>query len=141
MPLRLTLAHRRRTALALLALLHVGMGLTLVLQPAEPPMPGVAVLHELLPVSLRIALWVGCGAAMAAAALSYRGEHIGWGVAIVMPVERAISYGWSALMWMVPGYPPGAVASLGSAFIWTAVAAIVWLMAQWPEEARPTPRP
>lgn len=127
---------RRRAALVLLGLMHLGMGLRLIGLPAGPGDPDLAIWHELLPLWLRVVLWAGLGAVAIVSAVT-GGERIGWTLVILMPVERSLSYAWSGLMWIVPGWPPGALASFGGAAFWTVIAGIIWLMAGWPEPQQP----
>lgn len=125
---------RRHIALALIGALHVGIGLRLALSAISPGDPDLAIWHELLPPWLRVALWSLAGLLCLVFALSDATERSGWVIAILMPMERTASYAWSVLMWVIPGWPPGAVGSLGGAGFWAAVTCLIWLMAGWPEQ-------
>ena len=93
--------------------------------------PDWAIIHTALPLWLRIALWSGTGVAAVLCA-RFRREAIGLGLLMLMPIERTISYLWSATMWVVPGKPPGHIESLAWATWWACMSVIVLLVAAWP---------
>lgn len=130
----------KHEALTLLGVVHLAMGLALTVRPPEPGDPALAVLHTLLPNWVRLTLWLGAGiGVIACALLAIRHPAVtrwGWSLAVLMPAERAASYTWSALMWVIPGWPPGALPSLGTALLWAALARLVWLLGR----SMPTPQ-
>lgn len=129
---------RRRRALVLIGILHAAMAVNLLTRPAMPADPAAAILHEmLLPIWVRVALWAGVAAACIVIGLVGRGERLGWVLAVAMPAERAMSYLWSGLMWIVPGWPPGALSSWATATVWLVIGLLVRHIASWPE---PEPR-
>lgn len=93
--------------------------------------PDWAVIHTALPLWLRTVLWATTGA-VAIACTRLRREPIGIALLIIMPVERTISYLWSAAMWVVPGKPPGHIESLAWAAWWACMSSLVALVAAWP---------
>ena len=125
---------RRRHALIMIGVLHAGMGINLLTRTGgAAPDPALAILHELLlPVPLRVALWCIIAAAAIITGSTGRGERLGWPLAILMPAERAVSYAWSGLMWVIPGWPPGAVGSWAASLHWLVIGLLIWLIASWP---------
>lgn len=125
--------RRRRLILALVGVVHLAMALQLSSGPIRSIDPGVAILHEMLPLPLRIGMWLSLGLACLGLAVHDRTEWIGWAAAMVMPIERAASYAWSGLMWLIPGWPPGAVASWGVSLLWLAISGVLYVVATWEE--------
>ena len=126
----------RGAVLALLGVLWVTIGLqTALTQPGVPYDPDTAILHHWLPLWVRVVLWVGSGVVAIVTAATGRGEAVGWSALWIMPVVRTVSYGWSALMWMVPGAPGGAPDSLWLALQWAATGAILIVVSRWPEDS------
>lgn len=123
---------RRRAALLLIGLMHLAMIPGIVFRAAAPN-PDLAILHTLMPVWLRASLWGTSGLLCLFMALHHRAEAMGWAVAMLMPLERAVSYLWSGVQWIIPGWPPGAAASFGTALMWAVIAGLIWLMAGWPD--------
>lgn len=123
---------RRRAALILIGLLHLGMVPGIIVRPVVVD-PGLAILHTMMPVWLRASLWATAGLLCLALALHHRSEAVGWGIAMLMPIERAVSYLWSGIQWIIPGWPPGAAASFGTAAVWAVIGGLIWLMAGWPD--------
>lgn len=127
----------RRYVLACFGIATVAFGFMVPLE-ADRWNPDEAILHLWLPVPVRMALWIITGlAALTIPAIWDRYERVGWAAAIVMPCERAISFGWSTLMWIVPGTPGGTPQAIPAAVIWTCVTAILIRVSTWPE-ASPT---
>lgn len=127
---------RRSVALATLGFLHLGMGLRLLLTTESPVDPDIALLHMLIPVPVRVGLWIFVGTMCILLAWRPRTERIGWAVAMMMPIERAVSYFWSGAMAVVPGPPPGAMESFGAMMFWMGVGFLIWLMSGWTESGR-----
>ena len=125
--------RRRRITLALVGVVHAAMTVQLLTGPERLVDPGVAILHELLPTPVRAALWGSMAVIMLITAGHERWEPIGWLAAMVMPLERAVSYGWSGLMWLIPGWPPGAAASWGASLLYLGLAGILYVVATWEE--------
>jgi len=122
---------RHRTMILFLALIHIGMGLTILLGPHSPRVPDYAILFELLPFWAREVAWFFFAAV--AIALSYtRYDKISWVLLSVMPAQRVVGHAWSALMWIVPGAPGGLASSVGNLVVWTSLLLLIWYMAGAP---------
>ena len=124
----------RGVALALLGLMWIGRGLV-VIHDSGIPNPDEAILHLLLPVPWRVGLWVGTGAAALATCWSSRAQIAGWGLILIMPVERAVSHLWSLAMWIVPGRPGGTPWAIAYSLWWVANTALLLVMAGWQEDS------
>ena len=124
----------RGTALALLGLMWIGRGLVIAHDPGTPN-PDEAILHMRLDVVLRIGLWVGTGIIALAVCWSrhWVTQLIGWAAVVIMPAERAISYLWSLLMWVIPGAPGGTPWAPAYALWWVANVVLLLVMARWTE--------
>lgn len=98
----------------------------------ERTLPEWSLLHNLVPVWLRVGLWAVT--ALAAIILAMRGRHRGAYVALsLMPAERAFSYVWSALMWVIPGHPVGYGPSVLWATWWAGTTVLLVIVAGWPD--------
>ena len=136
MPRRPEVCHTRvrQSALTAMGVFCVARGLAVL---GEPTIADIseAILHELLlPIPLRIALWVTCGLVGIVASLGpIRWRPAGFVAVALMPIERAVSYGWSALMWLVPGVPQGDPVSFAFAAFWGALVYVGAVVASMPE--------
>jgi hypothetical protein len=101
--------------------------------------------HLMMPDELRAWLWLGSGLLAIAAATwdTPRWQAVGFGVLIVLPAERCLSYlgGWLVHLlsrWWpeLDGYPDGWATAIG----WAAVVVVIGICAHWPE-AEPEPEP
>ena len=129
-------AHRNALALALLGVGAIGQGLAVWLESSVIPNPDHAIVYEMWPIWLRLSLWFGCGAAALLLAFTPM-RPLGWIAALVMPMERSMSHGWSLAMWLIPGHPPG-VETAGPQFIfWTAIALLIYIMSGWAAQPEP----
>lgn len=128
---------RRRPALLLISVAWVCHGVTILHQPGWRD-PGEAILFELWPLWLRIGIWLVCGLAgiILAAAVNPRAEALGFAFAVIPPTLRVVSYGWSVLMWVIPGAPGGEWASVFYGAYWSAILALIYRLARWPEPGR-----
>lgn len=52
---------------------------------------------------------------------------------MLMPVQRVVSHAWSLAMVLVPGPPPGALDAFGYIVAWSSLAALIYVIAGWPE--------
>lgn len=136
-PGRIVAQHPRVTVLTVLGLLYLARAWQIAADEAIVD-PADAILHETMPIWLRGALWAVCGTAVLVAACRPRWHPIGFGVAVVMPLERVIGYGWSALAYLLPGAPPGKLSSLPWCLWWASFAALIVALSRWPE---PQPHP
>ena len=96
--------------------------------------PGRAVIYEAWPVEVRLAGWLATGLVAVIAAWTPR-RHIGWIAAFIMPAQRFLAHGWSALHWVIPGYPPGVASSASWALLWAAMCGLIYLLAGWADTA------
>tara|TARA_R100000655_G_scaffold109699_4_gene165035 strand:+ start:101 stop:571 length:471 start_codon:yes stop_codon:yes gene_type:complete len=115
--------------------------------PIEPQEPRPYVLHEMLPVELRAALWIGTG--LLGCWYGMRGqEHddtVGMVALVALPVERLVSFAvsWVAhaattaasYIWPsieVSGYDRGWYA----ASVWALIVVLLRIIAGWPNPRR-----
>jgi hypothetical protein len=61
------------------------------------------ILHERLPIWLRVAIWTGPGLLALVATVWRRWDELAWGLLIIPPAERLLSYG---VAWVTDAYPP-----------------------------------
>lgn len=128
---------RRTWTLILVGCFHLGYAAsTLAVQPGSID-PGDAILFEMLPVTLRATMWAITGTVAVAMAPSLRWQKIGWVAAMLMPMERLVGHFWSAVMYYIPGYPPGLVTAPAELLVWAAISGLVWTTAGWPEPHTP----
>lgn len=128
---------RRGAVLLILGLLWILQGIGVYLAPYNANVGSELLVHEQLPVWLRVSVWCGTGVVAVAYALRRAcADTPGFLALVFMPVERAASYGWGFLMYLVPGVPDGYPRGLVSATVWAGVAALVIIVAGWRE---PTP--
>lgn len=140
-PRRYVDGHRKAWALVFVGLFQLGYAGTTLLDRTDYD-PARAVLYEMIPTSVRALLWIGGATGCILFAAMPNRSALGWGLAMVMPLERLVSHFWSGMMFLIPGYPPGMVASGSYILRWFAFVALVRLIASWPEpEATVTPPP
>ena len=128
---------RRRTALLLISVAWVCHGVTILHQPGWRD-ADEAICFEMWPLPVRIGIWLVCGLAgiILAAAANHRAEALGFALAVIPPTLRVVSYGWSVLMWAIPGAPGGEWASVFYGVYWSAILALIYRLARWPEPGR-----
>ena len=131
-PKRYVNGHRKAWALIFIGAYHIGFS-GLALLETGPYDANRAVLYEMLPLAWRVAAWGVIGIACISLAPT-RFERIGWAAAMIMPLERLISHAWSWAMYLVPGAPDGLSASGFSVLRWLFFAALIRLIASWPED-------
>lgn len=124
---------RQAAALLLVAALHAGRGLRVLLDSDPPFMSEAAVLHDMLPRDMQGITWIGVAVALVVLALT--STRRGWWLAILLPALTTLSYGWSVLMWIQPGPPPGSPSALGQVLVWGAITGLIYIIAGWPESA------
>lgn len=134
----------RGAALLILGITWILFGFSVLVQPGESR-PWV--FHELIPVPLRAALWVGAGLVAIVTGLRGADRDDTWGMVavMVMPLERCVSF---AVSWLAYGVSLGAhymfpaveVTGYGhgwyGALIWLLVVTLVRLVAGWPNPRR-----
>lgn len=126
---------RRGAVLLILGIIWVMQGVAIPVA-GDPPTPQDAwLLHTEIPVVLRVALWVATGAVAIVGATVQRPRWERWGymALVLMPLERALSYLWSyivfAVSWGDIGYGRGWV----GASIWAASFVLIVTIAGWRE--------
>ena len=124
---------RQAVALLMVAALHIGRGLRVLMETDPPYSAESAVLHDMLPRDLQAVAWLTVGAALIVLALT--STRRGWWLAIILPAITALSYMWSVTMWLLPGPPPGSPSALGQVILWGAITGWIYVTAGWPEPA------
>lgn len=138
-PIRLwgILARRlgyRGLALVLFALAFVGIGVGL---PSAPPAPP-ELLYSLIPLPIRVGVWIGCGVVALAGALSHRETWQDRGFAVLLvPLlgERLLSYVGAVLV------EDDTLRWFSGGFVWFLFSGLVTLIAAWPEPTTATDPP
>ena len=126
------LAGRRKLAALYIVGAHqIGWGIATCLDQLVAD-PSEAVLHELIPPLWRGGAWVLAGLLIIALART-RYERAAWLIAMLMPVQRVLSHIWSLAMVLAPGAPPGALDAFGYIVAWSSLAALIYVIAGWPE--------
>lgn len=120
---------RRRLALMCFGLLWIGQGMHLWLVPQSDVILDKFIIHEFFPIGLRIVAWMLTGLLCILFSTWDDTEKTGWKWAMVMPIERTVSFFISGLMWIIPGWPPGAVNSFGESVYWGIVSLLIWVVA------------
>lgn len=110
----------------------VGVGTVTAPPVTAPP----SVLHLLIPVWLRVALW--CVPALVAMILAPSDRLSRWGLGLltIPPIVQGVSYLWAWLMDLVPGPPPGDPRGWLSAAYYALMVAFVLLLAHIPANVR-----
>jgi hypothetical protein len=130
-PVRLWAMFTRRfgyrgIALTLFALAFVGIGLGTPYSPPAPP----ELLYSLIPIWVRVVVWIGCGVVAFVGAVSRRDEWQSWGFAVLLiPLlgERLLSYVGAVLV------EDNTMRWAAGGFVWFLFTGIVTLIAAWPE--------
>ena len=122
---------KRSLALTMVGIFFLLQGLSVL---TEPPIASeLAILHAAIPLHVRATLWTACGVLTIAFAWSRHWQWVAVVAAVAMPIERVISYLWSALQWATPGPPPGSGWSLVDAGRWAAMVALIVVIGGWIE--------
>ena len=122
----------RTAALALLGLMWIGRGLVILDDPGSSD-PDEAIIHHLIPVWIRVTAWVSTGVVALATAWHPRAAPVGWAVILLMPAERAVSYGWSLAMWLIPAGASGTSWAAPYLLWWASTTALLIIMSRWRE--------
>lgn len=112
-----------------------GVSIGVVGDPAWPD--DAALLHLAVPVPIRISLWVGTGvlAILGATVNRPRWERWGYMALVLMPMERAASFTWAWVTWLIAtdvGYERGWVAALS----WAVTVLLIVIISGWEEPRR-----
>lgn len=129
---------RRGAAQAILGVIFILVGLDVFLGPARPPDMERFLLHTFIPTPLMALLWIVPGL-LALWASTHKTGPDGFGFnALVIPVIlRVVSYLFSFVAFLF-GYG-SSPSGLASALIWTAILALILIIAGW-AEVPSTPR-
>ena len=122
---------RRSLALTMVGVFFLLQGLSVLTEP--PIASALAILHAAIPLEVRATLWVGAGLVTIIWAWSRHWQWVAVVAAIVMPIERVISYLWSTLQWVIPGPPAGSIWSIVDAGRWAAMVALIVIIGGWIE--------
>lgn len=122
---------KRSMALACIGVFFLLQGL--VVLGTQLGNPDWDVLYGAIPRPIRSGLWAVCGAITLGFAWSRRWQWVSVVAAVVMPIERVISYLWSSIQFFIPGPPAGSLWSLLNAGRWAAIVALIVVIAGWVE--------
>ena len=128
-----TTGRRARVALATVGVMLLARGGDVWLDWQGFPSPARAIPYEAWPAWFRASLWMTTGVIVLALAPT-RLHRWGWLVACLMPVQRAVSHAYSLAALVIPGYPPGAAASVPVLLYWLSIIALFLLAAGWPDQ-------
>ena len=108
------------------------IGATTVVRPVTP---GAELIHERVPVPLRVALWATTGLIAMTFAWLRRPGVDAWGYAalVVMPIERAASFSYGFLLYIIPGLPLGYAPGIVGALTWGSVVIVLLIISGWAE--------
>lgn len=96
--------------------------------------PDLAIAHELyIPRMVRVWLWTLSGGLTILFAWSRNWQWVSVSAAVLMPVERVISYAFSFFHWLAPGPPSGSIWSIVDVGRWVTVTALIIVIAGWVE--------
>ena len=127
---RLVWSIRRALALTLIGVMHMTHALVVIGETV--PDRSDAILHTWLPLGVRVCGWLGTGLIVAVMAWS-RWQWVAASAAVIMSVERAISYAWSWLAWALPGVDGGHPHAWALALQWAAYSALILVIVRWLE--------
>lgn len=120
----------QRTMLVLMGMMYLFRGVQVLTDPHEL-MPSWTPPHLLIAIWIRVVLWSGIG--LTAIITAYRGRtSVGFAALMVMPVERAVSYLWSAIAYFCPAIEGGSPAALAWTGWWVTFSAVIFTIASWP---------
>ena len=123
--------RRKLAALYIVGAHQIGWGVATCLDRLVAD-PNRAVLHELIPPLWHGGAWIIAGLLIVMLART-RFERLAWIIAMLMPVQRVLSHAWSLAMIIAPGPPPGAPDAFGYIVAWSSLAALIYVIAGWPE--------
>lgn len=129
---------RRGAVLVIIGLVWIMQGIGIVVA-GDPPTPtDAALLHLQIPIVIRVLLWAVTGTIAICGALLNRPnwEGMGFMALVAMPLERALSYGWSWLVYVGTWGDIGYGRSWVGAISWAAVVVLIVTIAGWREDPR-----
>ncbi|HEX6514801.1 MAG TPA: hypothetical protein VF049_04460 [Nocardioidaceae bacterium] len=125
----------RGRALTLVGLVWILIGAAVILHPYEHLAPRI-LLHEHIPVPVRVVLWVGAGVcALVTSWWPPGADRFGFMALVIPAAIRAGSYGWTAFLGFVTHNQLGNHNAWIPAAAWAVIVAFVQLLAAWPEPA------
>lgn len=125
---------KRSLALTFLGLFFIFQGLRVFgSEPSVNSVNGLAVLYEFVPRETRAMLWISLGVITAICAWLKERQWVAVASAIVMPVERVVSYLWSGIHALIPGDPDGSLWSFLDALRWASILCLILVIAGWTE--------
>lgn len=122
---------KRSLALTFLGLFFIFQGLRVF--GSEAPNTNLAILYEVIPRDTRAILWISLGVITALCAWLKERQWVAVASAIVMPVERVVSYLWSGIHALIPGDPDGSLWSFLDALRWASIVCLILVIAGWTE--------
>lgn len=122
---------KRSLALTFLGLFFIFQGLRVF--GSEAPNANLAVLYDVVPRETRAILWMSLGVITVGCAWLKERQWVAVASAVVMPVERVVSYLWSGAQALIPGDPDGSFWSFVDALRWLSVLCLILVIAGWTE--------
>jgi hypothetical protein len=124
----------RGRALTLVGVVWILVGVAVILHPYVDP--NRMMLHEHLPISVRVVLWVGAGVcALVTSWWPAGADRFGFMALVIPATIRAGSFAWSALLGFVTDDAIGDRSRWVEALAWASIVLFVELLAAWPEPA------
>lgn len=130
---RTHLGHRG-SVLLLIGILWILQGWFVYLSPLPENRPPA--LHEYLPPFLRELGWLATAAAAIVSAFMRKpgADKWGYGALLVMPVERALSWAGSILMYYTGWlFVPDLRTSVSGLITWATISVLIWQILRWRE--------
>lgn len=124
-------ASKRSLALTFIGLFFVFQGMRVL--GTEPSNANLAILYEVIPRDTRATLWIALGTITALWAWVKSRQWAAVAAAVVMPVERIVSYLWSGVHYYIPGPPEGFFWSWIDVMRWASVLCLIIVIAGWTE--------
>jgi len=127
---------RRGTVLALLGIVWIAQGLTVLLAPSSPTY------YLLANFELARAIgWIVTGVVAVAYAARLQGDDApGFLALYVMAAFRVVAYSTEFVAWMIPGGAVGNPRGIVGVFSWLVILLAIVVMAGWHEPARRRPK-
>lgn len=122
---------KRSLALTFLGLFFIFQGLRVF--GSEAPNTNLAILYDVIPRDTRAIMWISLGVITALCAWLKERQWVAVASAIVMPVERVVSYVWSGIHAVIPGDPDGSFWSFLDALRWASIVCLILVLAGWTE--------
>ncbi|UYL87626.1 membrane protein [Arthrobacter phage VResidence] len=124
---------RRGAALAVLGVIFILVGLDVIISPDPVDVTDRFLLHTLIPHPITAALWIIPGT-LALWASTHRGpgpDGFGFNALVIPIILRIVSYLFSFVAFLFGA--GSSAAGIASALIWTAILALILIIAGWAE--------